>query len=111
MAPTEADILAARWWSTVRRKSGEEKLLVAILENAMQAIAGDNHEEADEAMSWVLDNREYPSGWSFPAVCDILGVDIGWLRGVLKKQADMRDVKNEKRKMLQRTAVRELSRE
>lgn len=70
--------------------SGEERLLLAVLEDAVNCFFGEDSQARIESTLWFQD-RAYLGPFSFENICDIFGLDSGWLRkGLFRRRALLR---------------------
>jgi hypothetical protein len=92
-------LLSSQFFAAVNsqapRKTGEYRLLVALLEDAVErfkkyVLTGDRHFE--EAETWIMGGREdvpeevrSGSTFSFPYVCGVLGFDPDHVRHGLRR--------------------------
>lgn len=53
----------------------ERKLLVALVKRAVLDYCGTNKQEAREAEEWIFADEESSQQYSFPWVCELLGLD------------------------------------
>jgi hypothetical protein len=78
-------ILPAQFHERRTARSGEERLLHAVLKDAIAAYLGEEKEEVLEAARWLKDTTcKHP--FSFENICDVFGIDSGWLRQRLMRQ-------------------------
>ena len=92
----------SQFFATQRRdapsKRGEYRLLVAVLEDAIDCFQGNAHAAAggnqrlfDEAQAWIAgvdtvgQAQDPVPGFSFEYVCDVLGLDAAHLRWGLQR--------------------------
>jgi hypothetical protein len=90
----EPDALASERYLEVfhsRQISPEERLMIAILDDAVQSfIAGirprkfSDFRHLKEAEEWIMDSGS-DGLFSFDSICNLLGLDPGYLRGGLEK--------------------------
>jgi hypothetical protein len=66
-------------------RSGEERLMLAVLEDAINCFFGDDRKARMEATVW-LKERECASPFGFENICSVLGLDSSWLRKGLFRQ-------------------------
>jgi hypothetical protein len=75
-------------------RSGEERLLLAVLKDAIDAFLGEEPQASKEAARWLKDTRcRHP--FSFQNICDIFGLDSGWLRqGLFRQRASLAEARS-----------------
>lgn len=61
-----------------RRASGEQRLVVAVLDRSLRDAQRGNR----EARAWIASNA--PSAFSFVACCSVLDVDPSWARAQVR---------------------------
>ncbi|MDO8432702.1 MAG: hypothetical protein Q7S58_09865 [Candidatus Binatus sp.] len=68
-------------------RSGEERLLFAVLKDAITDFLGDQPQASKEAARW-LRHRGCRHPFTFENICDVFGIDSGWFRqGLLRQRA------------------------
>ena len=87
-------LLPSQFFDRIRRKAsfdGERRLMVAILEDAVevyrkQAGARDRKRRLlfEDAESWI-ESGDRSWIFSFENICDVLGIEAGYLRGGLRR--------------------------
>lgn len=90
-------VLASQFFDALRRQGlpeGEYRLMLAVLEDALHCFvehAGDPDRDKRElytdAARWIT-GRSDGGLYSFGSICDVLGIDVDFLRGRLLKQRD-----------------------
>jgi len=90
-------VLASQFFDALRRQGlpeGEYRLMLAVLEDALHCFvqhAGDTDRDKRElyadAARWITGPSD-GGLYSFATICDVLGIDAGFLRGRLLKQRD-----------------------
>lgn len=90
-------VLASQFFDALRRQGlpeGEYRLMLAVLEDALHCFvehAGDPDRDKRElyadAARWITGPSD-AGLYSFGSICDVLGIDAGFLRGRLLKQRD-----------------------
>ena len=106
LTPEPEVILPTQFFATLRRdaprKGGEYRLVVAVLEDAVDcfqkyAFAVDKRGRRifEEAKRWIIDDAKASegkndSGFSFEQICGVLGLDPAYLRRGLQRWRDAR---------------------
>jgi hypothetical protein len=72
-------ILPAQFADRRTARSGEERLMLAVLEDAINCFFGDEPQTRMEATLWFRD-RGSANPFSFENICAVLGFDAGWMR-------------------------------
>lgn len=80
-------ILPGQLTGRCRPRTGEERLLLAVLEDAINCFFGDDRKGQMEATVWFKE-RKADDTFSFENICAVLGFDAGWLRKGLFKHRD-----------------------
>jgi len=87
-------VLPVQFWSAPfgdGRGEPERRLMLAVLENAMLTLhhssvrrTAQARRMATEIRSWMASNsRQHP--FAFAAICDVLGIDVSYLRGMIAR--------------------------
>lgn len=86
-------ILPPQFWSTASSGPGtaERRLMLAVLQDALLTVtrpaggpASRSRHLADEAHRWFAsDSRAHP--FAFAAICDVLGLDVDYVRGAIRR--------------------------
>jgi hypothetical protein len=90
-------ILPAQFWSRPvqdLRTEPERRLMLAVLENAVLTLhrcalkpSAQGRRIATEVRTWIASNsRRHP--FAFAAICDVLGIDMDYLRGMIARWTD-----------------------
>ena len=66
-------------------RSGEERLTLAVLQDAVNCFFGEDSQAAAEAACWFK-SRSDAGPFAFESVCDTLRIDSAWLRRGLFRQ-------------------------
>ena len=82
---TVESILPVQFNEHRKVRSGEERLLIAVLHDAVNCFLGDDAQAAAEASSWFTTRRGI-GPFAFQNICDILAVESDELRRRLFKQ-------------------------
>ncbi len=86
-------VLPAQFTERRVLRSGEERLLLAVLEDAINCFFGDEPQSRMESTLWFKD-RGGVGPFAFESICGILGLDAGWIRrGLFKRRALLKESK------------------
>lgn len=66
-------------------RTGEERLMLAVLEDAIRCFFGDDSQARIESTLW-LRGRGGEGPFTFENICYVLGIEAGWLRKGLFRQ-------------------------
>jgi hypothetical protein len=74
------DITSDGGGSSAALRTGERRLLLATLEDAIRTLLGSRHpKQQREDLDWLMsDDRTDP--FTYLRICDALGIDAEWLR-------------------------------
>lgn len=87
-------ILPVQFWRAdgrVDRGEPERRLMLAVLQDAVLTLTAHarggtarSRRVVEEARRWLAsDSREHP--FAFGAICDVLGLDVGYLRAAVRR--------------------------
>jgi len=66
--------------SSAALRTGERRLLLAILEDAIRTLLGSRHPKHQrEDLDWLM-SEDRTDPFTYLRICDALGIDAGWLR-------------------------------
>jgi len=75
--------------------TGEERLMLAVLEDAIRCFFGDDSQARIESTIWLRE-RGGAGPFTFENICEVLGVEAGWLRKGLFRQRAAQDGSGER---------------
>ena len=80
-------VLPAQFARSHHVRSGEQRLMLAVLEDAINCFFGDESQARMEATLWFKD-RGASGPFAFEAICQALALNAGWLRrGLFTKRS------------------------
>jgi hypothetical protein len=66
--------------SSAALRTGERRLLLATLEDAIRTLLGGRHpKQQREDLDWLM-SEDRTDPFTYLRICDALGIDAGWLR-------------------------------
>jgi len=117
LAAFEPDVLLSDQFYTTLRRSylghPERRLMAAVLEDAVACLsvnptACSRRQARDfmEAQAWINEIEESDWVFSFPSVCELLGIDPSYLRRGLNQWCERHDAPLDRPNVLRRTSSR-----
>jgi hypothetical protein len=93
-------LVTGQYYDTTRRThyaKPELRLMAAVLEDAVAIVTIDQHKstkeqrrEFEEALEWITRSDQHDWLFSFPNICDCLGINAVYLRhGLMRKLAEL----------------------